>query len=286
MSDRNRADSRGAEPLWSAVACRRFSFVAARLRDLEVAPRRDTRQSGVRPPHSKARLRRAGFTLIEILIATLLMAAVVTGALLFLASSHAVEETVRRQISRNEQVQVAFEQFERALTTCLPPAGEYAEGLSATSADLEAEVAADDEQESGTRMAMVSAAGLGRYNGRLRRIMFRFAAGDEGPGRLVMNVASIGKDASGDQAVRLVDGLADVRFKFFDGAEWVSGVWDSAGRGGLPQLVRVELWYAVPPDAEDEEPPVDLPAGSVYTRTFRPLAAAAGVEEGGGRVIR
>ena len=223
---------------------------------------------------------RTGFTLIEILIATLLMAAVVTGALLFLASSHAVEETVRRQISRNEQVQVAFEQFERALTTCLPPAGEYAEGLSAASADL------DNEQESGTQMAMVSAVGLGRYNGRLRRITFRFAAGDEGPGRLVMNVASIGGDASGDQAVRLVDGLADVRFKFFDGTEWVSGVWDSAGRGGLPQLVRVELWYAVPPDAEDEEPPVDLPAGSVYTRTFRPPAAAAGVEEGGGRVIR
>ena len=221
---------------------------------------------------------RTGFTLIEILIATLLMAAVVTGALLFLASSHAVEEAVRRQISRNEQVQVAFEQFERALTTCLPPAGEYAEGLSAASADL------DNEQESGTQMAMVSAVGLGRYNGQLRRITFRFAAGDEGPGRLVMNVASIGKDASGDQAVRLVDGLADVRFKFFDGAEWVSGVWDSAGRGGLPQLVRVELWYAVPPDAEDEEPPVDLPAGSVYIRTFRP--PTAGGVKGGEHVTR
>ncbi len=196
---------------------------------------------------------RTGFTLIEILIATLLMAAVVTGALLFLASSHAVEETVRRQISRNEQVQVAFEQFERALTTCLPPAGEYAEGLSATSADL------DNEQESGTRMAMVSAAGLGRYNGRLRRITFRFAAGDEGPGRLVMNVATVGGvggDASGDQAVRLVDGLADVRFKFFDGAEWVSGVWDSAGRGGLPRLGRGELWCAVPRHAADAGMPV------------------------------
>ena len=253
----------------------------------------------------------AGFTLLEVLVATLLLAGVVTSALMFISAGEAVEDSVRRQISRNEQAQLAFEQFDRAFATCLPPGGEYAAGLSATAPEAEAETGTTaDAEPPATQMSMVSAAGLGRRSGRLVRFTFRFAVGEEGAtGRLVMNVAPVGEDLSdadetreagsdeqepdrapaGAQSAPLVDGLTDVRFKFFDGLEWVADVWDSACRGGLPQLVRVELWFTTPPEAEEEAAPVALPPGAVFARTFR-LPAAAPLEaeaaEGGGRVIR
>jgi type II secretory pathway pseudopilin PulG len=236
-----------------------------------------------------------GFTLLEILLASLLLAAVVAVALLVLSVSRAVEGRVRVHIERNEQVQLAFAQMSRALSACLPPGGEYAEGLSATAPE-EAEAAAEDAP-AGASLTVVSAAGVGPLGGRLRRFTFRFTgAGEEGPGRLVMTVAPVGEDpgAAGDegdeeqtdqeasaaQSVPLVDGLYDCRFELFDGADWSEEGWDSAGRGGLPALVRVRLWFVRPPEAGQEDLP--LPEGVTYSRIFRVVAAdpAGGTEEG------
>jgi hypothetical protein len=247
---------------------------------------------------------RAGFTLLEAVIGSVLLAAVVVTTFLFVSSSRSFERVVRERIERNEGVRLAFEQIERALVSCLPAGGVYAEGLTATGG-LEGAAGADEEEAPGGSMSVVSAAGIGRLGGELRRVTFRFVppAGEEfdtepgaGPpsGRLMMSVSAVGRapstdegldvppeDAAAGETAELLGGLADVRFAFFDGTEWVPDVWDA---GGLPLLVRVELWFHMPPEGEAEP----IPAGAVVSRTFRVIAANAGDGggEGGGRVLR
>jgi len=249
---------------------------------------------------------RVGFTLLEILIAIVLLAAVVTTSIMLLASSRGVEQTVRRQIARSEQVQLAFEQIDRALTTCLPPGEYYAEGLSASTPEDEAETSSDDpEQLPAVELTTVSAAGIGRFGGQLRRFTFRFtepaAEGEAGP--LVMTVSQVGEDFSAtdeggaadataaptSETVTLVEGLAAVRLRFFDGTQWALGGYSSTGQGGLPTQVRVELWFVAPPLDEEDTSAAPPPPGTMYARTFRlPAAALAApaATEGGGRVIR
>jgi prepilin-type N-terminal cleavage/methylation domain-containing protein len=245
-----------------------------------------------------------GYTLLEVLLAVVLLAAVVTSSMMLLSSSRAVEQTVQRQIARSEQVQLAFDQIERALTTCLPPGGDYAEGLAASIPEEEA-APADSEEAPAVQLTTVSAAGIGRFGGQLRRFTFQFAVPPEGEtGRLMMTVSPVGEDlstaaedgsaeapaAATSETVALVDGLAAVRLRFFDGTQWAMGGYSSSGQGGLPQGVRVELWFTAPPPEGEETSTPAPPPGTMYARTFRvPAAAGAAAPaatEGGGRVIR
>ncbi|HYE01752.1 MAG TPA: hypothetical protein VD963_00815 [Phycisphaerales bacterium] len=187
-----------------------------------------TRPGGPRAP-------RPGFTVVEVMLALALMFLVVGGVLGFLGNVQLRRAGVSRLAGELEGSLALVDRLESDLAVCVAGDERHGPGIrgDATSIDLL------------TRAVWL---GAGRraeleVGGDLQRSTLRF---DAGAGRVTLERA----DGAGPltPAETLADGLARVRFRYYDGAEWAE-TFDSGAHGGLPVAIEVGLWYGPPGSA-------------------------------------
>lgn len=184
-------------------------------------------------------MNRRAFTLLEVLIALVLIAAVASSLFAFLGGLTSRAQRVGEAMDRSTGLEVLFERLEAGL------AGSYAVGATG-----EAGVAGDATKVV-VRGHGVSFASHGGRTGVGDAIGSELAY-DAASGRLTGR--ALGMQPGGVET--LAEGIARVRFRYHDGTAW-RDTFDSVSAGRLPAAVEVSVWFGEPqaPDESGEAPP-------------------------------
>lgn len=231
--------------------------------------------------------RRAGFTLIEVVLAIALMMALLTALFVFLRGSERTQESARAAATRQLEARALCDMIERDLFCCT--AGNAADGPGVAGSATELRILAR-----GVSPALASQ-GVDdpRSMADLERAVYAFDADAaelsvtrtlQQPGashvetrtrRQASNVSSERTRASEAESLRHI---ARLEFRYFDGSAW-QRQFDSLEANRLPLAVEISLWLHPRAQAEDDEllddPQDDFAANDSDNR------ATAAREEGG-----
>ncbi len=194
---------------------------------------------------------RAGFTLLELLLATAVGAGVLLAALAF---GQANMNGARIGAERAQEYRRAARLRERLrrdlANACYTGAaiGGYFSGSSAAGADARGEVAL-------LRLTTTAERTLAGEVG-ADVVLVEYRLTPEGTLRRAVRrdlLATVWKEIEG---VELMDGVAGVEVEFYDGSSWI-GEWDAETSGELPHLVAVRLRWRDEGEAAGR-PPFEL----------------------------
>lgn len=205
------------------------------------------------------RQRRRGFTLLELIVAAMLILALVAAMALFLMDALRIRARVAEATDRARAADVLVSAIGQALETTLVEDPRLGAGIQGDATSLSVLRAGLASWRLGTN-------DRSRAMEEVDRIHVRF---DRGARRI-----AIGR---GEMQPSLLPGTIDrVRFRYFDGQLWRSE-FDSVRVGRLPVAVEVALWLR--PRAE-RPGPVDRPEFDSAPDEEGDGGAAAGEEEG------
>jgi len=195
---------------------------------------------------------RRGLTLFETLVVLGLLAALATAIFSFLFNLLNDRERLWSEARRGSEVSRFLDMLEGDLLCVTASASDGQAGVKGDGASLELL----------TRRVWIAGAASGGAGvlADLESVEFRF---DEAAASLAVARAP---DSGEAIESRLIDGVAQLRFRYFDGSTW-SDTFDSDSAQGLPSAVSVALWFGArsqdtppPPDANDaREPLLDGP---------------------------
>jgi prepilin-type N-terminal cleavage/methylation domain-containing protein len=190
---------------------------------------------------------RRAFSLIEVLVAVALLAAVAGILYSFLSGLAASRARALKYARQQSAASVLIERVEADLSSCLV-------GDSATGAGV-----AGDEREIRILSRGVAAglaergAGDPRVLGDLQASEYRFNES----GRVIeARKGAVSTDAAGDAEPfwPVSDELFRVRFRYYDGAQWRES-FDSLAAGRLPHAVEIAIWFRPWPGPPDDALP-------------------------------
>lgn len=165
---------------------------------------------------------RRAFTLLEVLLALVLLGAIITALFAFVGSVTDRARDAQRAADRLAGVDAAMDAIDRALATTFVEGPGGTPGVSGSAREI-------------TVLQRMAVPGEGEEH---RRVHVSFESG-----RLE---ASLGRDS--DEVIASDVGL--VRLRFHDGAGWREE-FDSSRAGTLPAAVEVAVWMAPPEPGEE-----------------------------------
>jgi prepilin-type N-terminal cleavage/methylation domain-containing protein len=172
-----------------------------------------------------SRRRRAGFTLIEVLLAVALMLAISAGMLSYIWGLLASRERLVAATDQQISAAALFDQIESDLSTTFAVDGSGAAGVEGRADSL-----------------VVRSRGVGALGGEgvsdlgdQQGCEVRFDAGAH-----MLTARRLGRGEAGFET--LASPVSLVRFRYFDGKVWTES-FDSAAAGGLPGAVVAAVWF-------------------------------------------
>jgi prepilin-type N-terminal cleavage/methylation domain-containing protein len=184
---------------------------------------------------------RKGFTLVEVLVALLILALLSGAVYQFMSSIAEDRARIETVVNRNIGATRLFTLIETDLLTCVAQSDDGAPGVKGDSSSL-------------------------RIARRAVKLSFEKAADftDATTTEYRFNTSSkamvAGRD--GRSAEELISNVALVRFRFFHEGEW-SDSFDSSASGTVPAAVEIAVWFAgtgTANDSEDSDDDVRLPS--------------------------
>ncbi|MFO0874394.1 MAG: prepilin-type N-terminal cleavage/methylation domain-containing protein [Phycisphaerales bacterium] len=194
---------------------------------------RRTRRNGRIPATPRSS---RGSTLLELLVAIALAAALLTSVFAFLGDLLATRDRIRAAGSRQASIAALFDRLDADLAMAIaadPARGAGVKGDAGAVAILTRGVLA---------VPTARAAGLRD----LQRHEYRF---DRAARRVAARQSALGSDGAGEWFT-FDDELLDLRFRYFDGESW-RDAFDSAADGGLPMAVEVSIWFPSPSGGDE-----------------------------------
>ncbi len=186
--------------------------------------------------------RQKGFTLLEVMV-SLSLIALLTGAVMsFLWTLSARQAALGRASAEAQAADTLFDRIEGDLLGGIAGDPRLGAGIDGTATRLRLLTRGVDLADGGV--------------GDLQEAVFAFSGGT-----LSLSRRPIGPGAEDTAATAhpLADGLSRVRFRYFDGREWVSR-FNSATLRRLPAAIEVELWRAGRGPAPDSAGAAEAPS--------------------------
>jgi len=183
-------------------------------------------------------LTRKGFTLVEVLVALLILALLSGAVYQFMASISEDRARIETVANRNIGATRLLTLIESDLLTCVAVADDGSSGIKGDASSLR--IARRAVKISVGSAANFSDATMTEY-------------------RFNKSARTLVASRDGSAADELVTDISSVRFRFFHEGEWVSS-FDSSATGAVPAAVEVAVWFTgADDDAEDPDADVRLP---------------------------
>lgn len=219
---------------------------------------------------TRKRGRSSGFTLIELIMASTLVAIVAVGLFASLHVAMDARDAADRAVEPGRTSDLAFDVIRHDLEDAAPPTGTLAKEFTGTDGQ-------DDRGRDGDYLVFYTAAPGPQHvdgDGEIRRVQYFVLAPDGTDGehvlvrRVAHNLMSPQEPTVFDDEV-VLRGVAGFGLRYYDGTDWVDD-WDSTQYNGMPTLVEVSIDLERP--SKDPNQPATIKR---YTRLVQVPCAVA-----------
>jgi prepilin-type N-terminal cleavage/methylation domain-containing protein len=237
---------------------------------------------------SSVRRNRSAFTLIEVVISSALMAMIIVSAYLCFSASVAGRKTLEPRLEVIQNARVAMALITADLRAACPLGTNYQFlGMHRTAGDAMAD---------NVDFATHNYTPKHPHEGDFCQMSY-YLDRDPQTGRFNLwrrrNPTIAPDPLSGGMKEEIADGVLGLQFEYFDGLDWYDTWGDASGKAqtsqrsqpnlsGMPEAVRVTLWFSAEPRKKNETPSEDQPHETpMIFQTVARLNLAAAANGGG-----